>query len=465
VSLEFLRRLTLFADLPEADLRALYDKAEPLTLAAGDWLMREGELGDSLYVVLEGGIEITKRSGEQEVALALRGPGEVIGEMALLEQTPRSATGRAAQASRLLKIEKDAFRQVLSASPTAALALLRTFNMRLHSTEALLRQNEKMASLGTLAAGLAHELNNPAAAVKRSAAQLRGALSAWQSLTSEVDALAREPRQRERLAALRAELPQRAASPLSLDPLTRGDRESELQAWLEARGVEAAWEIAPTLVSFGWETENLRAVGEAFPPPALSPVVRWMGAACSAYALLDELGAGAERLSEIVRAIKAYAYLDQAPIQDVDVHAGLENTLVILRHKLKDGVAVRREYAADLPRIEAYGSELNQVWTNLIDNAVDAMQGRGELTLRTYARDNQVIVEVADDGPGIPPEIQPRIFDPFFTTKPPGAGTGLGLHIAHSIVSRHRGRIRVASQPGATCFQITLPLQLQRGTP
>jgi CRP-like cAMP-binding protein len=236
VSLEFLRRLTLFADLPEADLRALYDKAEPLTLAAGDWLMREGELGDSLYVVLEGGIEITKRSGEQEVALALRGPGEVIGEMALLEQTPRSATGRAAQASRLLKIEKDAFRQVLSASPTAALALLRTFNMRLHSTEALLRQNEKMASLGTLAAGLAHELNNPAAAVKRSAAQLRGALSAWQSLTSEVDALAREPRQRERLAALRAELPQRAASPLSLDPLTRGDRESELQAWLEARG-------------------------------------------------------------------------------------------------------------------------------------------------------------------------------------------------------------------------------------
>jgi signal transduction histidine kinase len=179
--------------------------------------------------------------------------------------------------------------------------------------------------------------------------------------------------------------------------------------------------------------------------------------------VLDELGAGAERLSEIVGAIKAYTYLDQAPVQDVDIHAGLENTLVILRHKLKQGVSVVRAFAPDVPRVEAYGSELNQVWTNLIDNAIDAMGGQGQLTLRTALQDNQVVVEIADNGPGIPPAILPRIFEPFFTTKPPGAGTGLGLHIAHSIIARHHGQMQVTSEPGGTRFQVTLPIQLKRG--
>src|SRR5574341_1093090 len=225
MSIEFLRRLSLFADLPEADLQALYQRAEPMTLPAGEWLMREGEIGDALYVVLEGGIEITKRSGEQAVVLAVRGPGEVIGELALLEQTPRSASGRAVQDTRLLRIGKEAFKQMLAASPSAALALLPTFTTRLRSPEAMLRQTEKMASLGTLAAGLAHELNNPAAAVQRSSSHLRDTLAEWQRLAEELDALGLDSRQHETLHALRREIFRHAAAPLQLDPLTQSDRE------------------------------------------------------------------------------------------------------------------------------------------------------------------------------------------------------------------------------------------------
>ena len=463
MSIEFLRRLPLFAELPEADLQALYRRAETVTLAAGEWLMREGDVGETLYVVLEGAIEITKRSGGQEVALALRGAGEVIGEMALLEQMPRSASGRAAQDSRLLRIGQDAFKQVLSASPSAALTLLRTSTMRLQNTEAMLRQQEKMAALGTLAAGLAHELNNPAAAMRRSVAQLRETLSEWQSLSAGLDALARQPLRSETILQLRGEIARRVATPIRLDLLTRGDRESELLAWLEAHGVDAAWELAPILVSFGWGVPDLESLGETFTPEQLPIVAAWLGVSGTVYALLDEVGVGAARIAEIVKAVKAYTYLDQAPVQEVDVHEGLENTLVILRHKIKAGIHVARDYAADLPRIEAYGGELNQVWTNIIDNAVDAMQGQGELTLRTYARKHEVVVEIGDNGPGIPPEIQPRIFEPFYTTKPPGVGTGLGLNIAYNIVNRHHGQIRVTSRPGATCFQVTLPVQLTKG--
>ncbi len=463
MSIEFLRRLPLFAELPEADLQALYRRAETLTLAAGEWLMREGDVGDTLYVVLEGVIEITKRSGGQEVVLALRGAGEVIGEMALLEQMPRSASGRVVQDSRLLKIGNEAFKQMLSTSPSASLALLRTFTMRLQNTEAMLRQQEKMAALGTLAAGLAHELNNPAAAVRSSVAQLRESLAKWQSLTAELDALARQPPQPETIRHLREEIARRVASPIHLDLLGRSDRESELQAWLETRRVDDAWELAPALVSSGWGVPDLESLGETFSPEQLPVVAAWLGVSGTVYALLDEVGVGATRIAEIVKAVKAYTYLDQAPVQEVDVHEGLENTLVILRHKIKAGIHVTRDYVADLPRIEAYGSELNQVWTNIIDNAVDAMQGQGELALRTYVRKNEVVVEIGDNGPGIPPEIQPRIFEPFYTTKPPGVGTGLGLHIAYNIVNRHHGQIRVTSRPGATCFQVTLPVQLTKG--
>ncbi|HEY0072304.1 MAG TPA: ATP-binding protein, partial [Chloroflexia bacterium] len=309
---------------------------------------------------------------------------------------------------------------------------------------------------------LAHELNNPAAAVRRSSDRLKEVFAEWQGLAAEIDLLDLDRAQSQKLAELRTGMNERASTNLMLDPLTRSDREDELQTWLEDHGVDKAWELAPTLVSFGWEPGELEELAGAFSDEQLPVIVRWLAAGNSAFSLLDEVSKGATRISEIVKAVKTYSYLDQAPIQEVDVHEGLENTLVILRHKLKN-VKINREYDATLPKIEAYASELNQVWTNLIDNAIDAMKGEGEITLRTYSRPDSVVVEIMDNGPGIPEEVQQRIWEPFFTTKAPGVGTGLGLHIVYNIIAdKHRGQAQVESRPGFTCFQVTLPLKLAR---
>ncbi len=460
MNVDYIRQLHLFAGVDRQDLDWLFSMAQPVEIAAGQVLMKEGDPGGSLYLVLDGEFEFTKRSGNQEVVLAVRGAGEVIGEMSLLDQSPRSATARATRDSRLLMIKHDAFQELLSKSPSATLAILQTVTSRLRNTEVMLRQSEKMAALGTLSAGLAHELNNPAAAARRSADQLRDALAEWQRLNGEIVALGLPPDRVQQINALRDEIGRRAASPIQLDPLTRSDRESDVQAWLEDHHVADAWQIAPALVTSGWDASSLDALEPL--GPALPTVARWLAAGGSVYALLAEVGQSAERISEIVKAVKSYAYLDQAPIQEVNVTEGLENTLVILKHKLKQGIAVRREYAADLPRIEAYASELNQVWTNIIDNAVDAMKGEGELVLRTYRQDDRVVVEIGDNGPGIPPEIQSRIFEPFFTTKPPGIGTGLGLHISYNIIQKHRGEISVDSRPGSTVFRVALPIHLKK---
>ncbi|MFN2120548.1 MAG: sensor histidine kinase, partial [Anaerolineales bacterium] len=313
-----------------------------------------------------------------------------------------------------------------------------------------------------LSAGLAHELNNPAAAVRRSAGQLREAVTKWATLTTELAHANLNEDQLKEIDRLKEKIEADQTDAISLDPMTQSDREQAVQTWLEELGVDDAWELAPPLVAAGWEEGQLRALGQAFPTDTLKQVAAWMAAGSTAYALLDEIHTGTERLSEIVKSVKAYSYLDQGPVQEVDIHQGLENTLVILRHKMKVGVTVKREFASDLPLIEAHGSELNQVWTNILDNAVDAMDGQGEVILRTRAEDDKVIVELQDNGPGIPPEIQKRIFEPFFTTKPPGQGTGLGLHIAYTIVNNHHGRINLESKPGMTCFQVTLPIQLSR---
>ena len=461
--LDELRQVPLLADLSEEDLDQLYQMAETVSLPAGELVLQEGDPGDSLYVVLDGELEVTKRHGSQDVLLAVYKAGQFFGEMALLEQAPRSASVRTLRGSRLLVISQAAFQTLLSCSPSAPFKILRTVTSRLRSTESMLIQNEKMAALGTLAAGLAHELNNPAAAIRRSAAQLRDTLAERERLTAEISTLANDSHQKETLSGLQAETIERASIPPPYDPLALSEQEDQVQDWLEDHSVERAWELAPVLASFGWDRRELQILADSFSPTQLSVVVRWLAANSSVYSLLDEVGKSAEAMSDIVKAVKTYSYLDQAPIQEVDVRESLENTLVLLRPKIKAGVSIKRDYADDVPRIEAYGSELNQVWTNIIDNAIDAMQARGELALHTYAEDSDVIVEVIDNGPGIPSELQPRIFEPFFTTKAPGVGTGLGLHIAYNIiVHKHHGLIQVASKPGETRFRVVLPVRLAR---
>jgi signal transduction histidine kinase len=461
VTLDEVRRVPLFADLSEEDLERLYQMAKTVSIRAGELVFEEGSPGDALYVVLDGELEVSKRQSGQDVVLAVRRAGEFIGEMSLLEQAPRSASVRTLRESRLLMISQAAFETLLSCSPSAHLTMLRTVTSRLRSTESMLVQSEKMAALGTLAAGLAHELNNPAAAIRRSAAQLGDALFEWQRLATELSVLT-DPLQIEVVSAMQ-EAVKRTAAPAPSDPLSLSDQESELQEWLEDHGVEQAWEFAPVLVSFRWDRDELERLTKHFSTIQLAVALRWLAAGSSVYGLLEEVGISAEKISEIVKAVKTYSYLDQAPIQEVDIRESLENTLVILRPKIKASISITRDYADDVPRVEAYGSELNQVWTNIINNAIDAMRGQGELVLRTYTEDGDVAVEIIDNGPGIPPEVQPRIFEPFFTTKAPGDGTGLGLHIAYNIVvNKHHGQVQVASNPGKTRFRVVLPVQLAR---
>ncbi len=459
MTLDSLRRIPLFAGLSQSDLEWLSARAQPMTIDAGANLIKEGDPGDSAYITLDGQFEVIKKSNRQDIVIAVREAGEVFGEMALIDRAPRNATVRAVCASQVLKISGETFKQLLTQSPSASLSILQTVSQRLRQNEALLRQNEKMAALGTLAAGLAHELNNPAAAVRRSADQLRSALPSWLAAMTELNRLTLSPEQLRTLDDLKARIERPRSSEITLDPLAQSDLETLMQTWLEQRGLKDAWQIAPTLVSHGWDTTSLEALEHTFEPPALTAAVKWIACGLVVFALLDAVNIGSERVSEIVKAVKAYSYLDQAPVLNVDVHEGLENTLIILRQKLT-GVQIVREYAAGLPHIEAYGSELNQVWTNILDNAAYALNGKGQLTLRTFREDGNVVVEIQDNGPGIPPDIQGRIFEPFFTTKPPGLGTGLGLHIAYSIVDNHHGHIRLTSQPGSTCFQVSLPIQL-----
>jgi len=268
-----------------------------------------------------------------------------------------------------------------------------------------------------------------------------------------------EREQLQKVKELDALAMERAGKPVNLDALARSDRESGLETWLENQGIDNAWELAPALVNMGYKDEELRTLAEYFDSTRFPVVIDWLTCTHTIHGLLSEISLGTGRIAEIVRALKTYTYMDQAPVQDVDVHEGLDNTLIILHNKLKKGVTVHRRYAKALPCIQANGGELNQVWTNIIDNAIDAMQGRGTLILRTRMEDSWVIVEIEDDGRGIPKEIQSKIFDPFFTTKPPGQGTGLGLNISRNlIVQKHRGQIDVSSEQGKTCFTVRLPI-------
>jgi signal transduction histidine kinase len=413
-------------------------------------------------VILDGELEVKRRTGDHEITLAMREAGEVLGEMSLLDRAPRIAAVHAVRQSRVLRISRETFDRLLSTNPAAVLSVLHTVTARLRQNEALLHQREKMTALGTFSAGIAHELNNPAAAAQRNAAQLHDALASWQALTLAMSALALQPGQVEVLNALHEVTLLHVTSPVSLDPLTRNEHECDLQIWLEDREVEDSWNLAPSLVTFGWEVDALEKLSGVFSAEQLSIVAQWLAAGCTVYSLLNGVRQSSDRISQIVKAVKSYSYLDQAPIQEIDIHEGLDNTLIILNHRFKSGVRVIRQYTPGLPQIEAYASELNQVWTNIIDNALDAMHGQGELTLRTFMQENCVFVEICDTGPGIPKEIQSRIFEPFFTTKPPGSGAGLGLNIAYSIVVlKHNGKITVNSQPGSTCFQVSLPTRLK----
>jgi signal transduction histidine kinase len=455
---EELRPLPIFEGLTDGQLAELAEAGTEVPVEPGGELFREGEPADFWWVLVTGAIDLVRHVGRQDTVVArMDVPGRWAGGFrAWDEHGVYLATGRGAAAGRVLRVPARVLRARSEAWFPFGGHLIQGLYHTARSIESTARQRESLVTLGTLAAGLAHEINNPASAAVRAVDALDGACAA---LVAAVGRLARDQLPAGRFAALEALRTEATPPGPDLDPLARADREEALASWLARQGVGRPWALAPALAAAGVDLAWCERAAALLDGPALEPGLEWTASAFSVAALLGEMKASTRRISELVAAVRSYSQMDRAPMQAIDVTEGLESTLVMLGHKLRDGVTVVRDYGAGVPRIEAYPGELNQVWTNLIDNAVDAMDGAGILRLATRAEGTSVVVEVGDTGPGMPPEVAARAFDAFYTTKDVGGGTGLGLDIARRIVvERHGGAIAIDPRPGETVLRVTLPV-------
>lgn len=451
-----LRKVSVFADLPEEQLTWLAERLEEVRLEAGSVFARPGDAIEHLIVLLEGEVRWQRNDMPDGPSFTARAV-QVTGLLPYSRLSRAQGTGRVILPTRMLRLHKDEFPEMLHRMPELGKRLVALMSDRIRETTRLETQHEKLIALGKLSAGLAHELNNPASAARRAAGSLREALEAVRDASLRLLQHPLTKMQKEAIARFELEAARRAPA-TSSNPLEISDREQRLTEWLEAREVTEPWRIAPVLAESCIEPAELEGLAAEIGTSVLGPALERMAKILVIYGLVREIDNSTRRISELVAAVKEYSYMDQAATQEVDIRQGLENTLLIFGHRLKRGVTVVRTYAPDLPRICARGGELNQVWTNLIDNALDAMNGQGELSIRTARDPDGILVEIGDTGPGIPSAIQPRIFDPFFTTKGVGEGTGLGLDTVCRIIRNHHGNIRVESEPGDTRFQVRLPL-------
>ena len=453
-----LHDIGLFEGVSDAEMQWLLANSHEVEVQRGENFLKEGQTSDKFYVVLDGELQITRTFNGTNTVLGTTPRGVIGGELGLLSGQAASANAQAILPCRLMVFNEPEFRAMFGACPVVGMRILRIAAERMAGLATHVSQTEKMAALGKFAAGLAHELNNPAAAARRATQTLRDLLPDLQTQTMQLNKLGLSDEQMRHLDTVQRDaILQAAHATTVISPLERSRREDEIGDWLDEIGVQKGWELSPVFVSAGVTLSDLQALLEQYPPDSRDEMARWFSCALEAGDLLEEIQESSRRISDLVLAIKEYTYMDQAPTQEVDLHKGLENTLKVLNHKLRN-INVVREYDPDLPLIVGRGSELNQVWTNLIDNAIDAMDGKGTLCLITRAENAFAMVEISDSGSGIPPEVLPHIFEPFFTTKDVGVGTGMGLDISYRIIKQHHGSVDVQSEPGNTRFILRLPI-------
>ena len=447
----------LFQDLPEAEVTWLIENSTEVSLAVGDAYFEEGVPPAGYYVVLEGELQVTRSINGQHVVLGTTPAGIMGGEIAILQQQPSAVTARAISPVRLMVLDVAHFRLTFANAPTFASRVLATAGERLVGTSNISAQQEKMAALGKLSAGLAHELNNPASAARRATHSLDEQLPGLQVRTLKLSEIGMTGEQITTLIAMQKNVIARVPDAPILSPLEQADREEEIADYLDELGVEDGWDIAPVFVAAGITADNMREFVSNLPQHAVGDILHWACNGLNVAMLLDEIENSTERISELVKAVKSYTYMDRAPTQNVDINENLVNTLKVMHYRVKD-MQVVRQLDPNLPQITGRGGELNQVFTNIIDNAVDATEGQGQLTITTRDEQGFVMVEITDNGSGIPEDVLPRIFEPFYTTKGVGEGTGMGLELSYRIISEHNGTIEVQSQPGQTRFIIRLPI-------
>jgi signal transduction histidine kinase len=451
-----LLRVPAFAELPEDQIDWFLSQAQEINIKPGEVFIEQGSPADSMFVLLDGQLHMRGDLGGQSVVFTFDA-GDVGGRLPFSRMRQFTFSGRAAVESRVLRFPADRFPELVQKMPELAGRLVGLMSDRIREVTRIEQQQERLASLGKLSAGLAHELNNPASAAKRAASQLRDTLQRIKESSQQLGARELSPQQRANIEQLEASLTQRSGRP-RLSGLAVSSLEEEIDVLLRSHGYADLWQLSADLAQRGADPQSLEILFSSMDPDTARAALIRIAALLEVSSLLDQIESSTSRISDLVRAIKEYTYMDQSPIQNVDVVKSLENTLTILNHKLKHGVTVERDYGTVPLLVNSFGSDLNQVWTNVIDNAIDAMKGKGTLHLRTYVEGNLVVVEIADNGPGIPEEIQPRIFEPFFTTKKVGEGTGLGLDTVQRIIKKHNGSIQFDSKPGETRFEIWIPL-------
>jgi signal transduction histidine kinase len=444
-----------FAGIPDDQLDWFIDRAEEIRFQAGDTPFREGDPADSMFVILEGQLQARGDLGGEMIVIPIS-PGNVTGVLPFSRMKQFTVGVRALTDARLLRFPASLFPDLIQKMPELTQRLVGLMSDRIREMTRREQQRDRLASLGKLSAGLAHELNNPASAAKRAASQLRELLKRIKDASHELGSRELTAAQKSEIEKLETSLVQHEEVPS--DPLTISDLEDQIDSLLRSHGQSDLWQMAADLARKNVKPEALESLFASLDADTARAALVRIAASVEVGTLLNEIENAIARISDLVRAIKEYTFMDQSPLQNVNIVKSLENTLTIMNHKLKHGVVVKRDYGCVPLLVNSFGSELNQVWTNLIDNAIDSMHGEGQLRIRAYREDDCVVVEIADNGPGIPADILPHIYEPFFTTKAVGEGTGLGLDTVQRIVRKHRGTIQIDSKPGDTRFQVWLPL-------